>query len=89
MLEGEIRDHKQVNEGEIYATLVANPRYWKAGHPKIRKISFIQLSPKTAIQALLEGQVDLVTALIPKDTLRVAESRHAKGKRVTKPPVQG
>jgi peptide/nickel transport system substrate-binding protein len=76
MVEGEVQDYRQ--EGEIYATLVANPDYWNKGHPKIRKITFVQYSPKEALRALTEGRVDLVTSLIPKDTLKVAESPHSK-----------
>jgi peptide/nickel transport system substrate-binding protein len=77
-VEGEVKNNKEVSEGEVYATLVANPNYWRKGHPKIRKISFVQYTPKEALQALIEGHVDLVPSLIPKDTLKVAESRHSK-----------
>jgi len=78
MVEGEVKDYKKVAEGEVYATLVANPDYWKKGHPKIRKITFVQYSPKEALRAVIEGRVDLVTNMIPKDTLKVAESPHSK-----------
>jgi len=78
-VEGEVRDYyKEVQEGEVYATLVANPDYWKRGYPKIRKITFIRYSPKEALRAVIEGRVDLVTNIIPKDTLKVAVSRHSK-----------
>ena len=76
-VEGKIKDYRKVPEGGVYATLVANPDYWEKGSPKIERISFIHYSPKEALQALTEGNVDLVTSLIPKDTLKVAESRHA------------
>jgi peptide/nickel transport system substrate-binding protein len=78
MVEGEVKDCNTVAEGEVYATLVANPEYWNKGHPKIRKIRFVNYSPKEALQALIEGKVDLVTSLIPKDTLEVEESPHSK-----------
>jgi len=78
MVEGEVKDYKKVKEGEVYASLVANPDYWKKGHPKIGKIRFVQYSPKKALRAVIEGGVDLVTSLIPKDTLKVAESPHSK-----------
>jgi peptide/nickel transport system substrate-binding protein len=78
MVKGVVKDYKRVVEGEVYATLVANPDYWKRGYPKIRKIDFIQYSPKEALRAVIEGRVDLVTNMIPKDTLKVAESQHSK-----------
>jgi len=78
MVEGEVKDYRKVQEGEVYATLVANPDYWNKGYPKIRKITFIQYSPKEALRAVIEGRVDLVTNMIPKDTLKVAESPHSK-----------
>jgi len=64
-------------EGEVYATLVANPAYWEEGNPKVEKISFVHYSPKEALRSLTQGNVDLVTSLIAKDTLKVAESQHA------------
>jgi peptide/nickel transport system substrate-binding protein len=78
MIEGEVRDYKAVAEGEVYATLVANLNYWNRGYPKIQKIAFINYSPKEALRAVIDGRVDLVTSLIPKDTLKVAESPHSK-----------
>jgi len=78
MVEGTVKDYRKVPEGEVYATLVANPNYWKKGHPKIRKITFIRHTPKEALRAVIDGRVDLVTSLIPKDTLKVAKSPHSK-----------
>jgi peptide/nickel transport system substrate-binding protein len=78
MVEGENKDYRRAAEGEVYATLVANPDYWNREFPKIQKITFVQYSPKEALQALIEGRVDLVTSLIPKDTLKVEESPHSK-----------
>jgi peptide/nickel transport system substrate-binding protein len=78
MVEGAVKDYRKVAEGKVYATLVANPDYWKKEHPKIRKITFVQYSPKKALRAVIEGRVDLVTNMIPKDTLKVAESPHSK-----------
>jgi peptide/nickel transport system substrate-binding protein len=78
MVEGEVKDYRKVQKGEIYATLVANPNYWKRGHPKIQRITFVQYSPKEALRAVIEGRVDLVTNMIPKDTLKVAVSPHSK-----------
>jgi peptide/nickel transport system substrate-binding protein len=77
-LEGDLKNYRNVATGEVYATLVANPDYWKKGHPRIRKIEFVNYSSKEALQALIEGHVDLVTSLIPKDTLKVAKSRLSK-----------
>jgi peptide/nickel transport system substrate-binding protein len=76
-VEGEIKDYRKMAEGEVYATLVANPDYWEKGNSKIKRISFIHHSPMEALDALIQGNVDLVTSLIPKDTLKVAESQHA------------
>jgi len=78
MVEGEVKDYRKVAEGEVYATLVANPDYWKKGFPKIQEITFVQYSPKEGLRAVTEGRVDLVTSLIPKDTLKTAESQHSK-----------
>jgi peptide/nickel transport system substrate-binding protein len=78
MVEGVVKDYREVQEGEMYATLVANPDYWNRGYPKIRKITFVRHTPKEALRAVIEGRVDLVTSLIPKDTLKVAESPHSK-----------
>ena len=71
---GELKDYRTMAEGEVYATLVANRDYWNPGFPKIRTITFVQHSPKEALNALLQCRVDLVTSLIPKDTLKVAEN---------------
>jgi peptide/nickel transport system substrate-binding protein len=78
MVEGVVKDYRKMQEGEVYVTLVANPDYWKKGYPKIQKITFIRYTPKEALRAVIEGRVDLVTSLIPKDTLKVAESPHSK-----------
>jgi peptide/nickel transport system substrate-binding protein len=78
IVEGQVKDYRKVPEGEVYATLGANQDYWKKGHPKIRKITFVRYSPKEALDAVIDGRVDLVTSLIPKDTLKVAESPHSK-----------
>jgi peptide/nickel transport system substrate-binding protein len=78
-IEGEINIYREkVAVGDAYATLVANPDYWRKGYPKIQKITFIQYAPKEALHALTEGRVDLVTAMIPKDTLKVEESLHSR-----------
>ena len=73
-----VKDPAQVSESEVHATLMANPAYWNRGYPKIRKITFIKHSPREALRAVIEGRVDLVTGLIPKDTLKVEESAHSK-----------
>jgi peptide/nickel transport system substrate-binding protein len=78
MVEGEVKDYRKAAEGEVYATLLANPNYWRRGHPKIGKITFVHYSPKEALRAVIEGRVDLVTNMIPKDTLKVAESQYSK-----------
>ena len=78
VVEGEVKDYMKVGEDEVYATLVANSAYWNRGYPKIRRVKFVQYTPKEALYALMEERVDLVTSLIPKDTLRIAESPHSK-----------
>lgn len=78
LVEGDVKDYREAAEGEVYATLSANSNYWKKPGPRIGRIKFLQHSPKEALRALIEGQVDLVTTLIPKDTLKVAESPHSK-----------
>jgi len=78
MVEGEVKDYRKVPEGGAYATLVANPNYWNKGYPKIRKITFVRYTPKEALRAVIEGRVDLVSNMIPKDTLKVAESPYSK-----------
>ncbi|MHA1938543.1 MAG: ABC transporter substrate-binding protein [Candidatus Thorarchaeota archaeon] len=75
---GEVKDYEKAAEGEVYATLVANSEYWNRGYPKIEKITFVHYSPKQALSALIEGRVDLITSMIPKDTLKVEESPHSK-----------
>jgi peptide/nickel transport system substrate-binding protein len=77
-LEGEVRNYRKAREGEVYAVLRVNPTYWKKGLPRIKKIEFVQHSPQSALRALIEERVDLVTSLIPKDTLKVEESPHSK-----------
>jgi peptide/nickel transport system substrate-binding protein len=77
-IDGVIYDYTSMRDGEEYATLVANPTYWNKGYPKIRRITFVQYSQDDALNALTEGRIDLVTSLIPKDTLKVAESPHSK-----------
>jgi peptide/nickel transport system substrate-binding protein len=78
MVEGEVKDYREVLEGEVYATLVANPNYWRKGYPKIQKITFVRYSPKEALRAVIEGHVDLVTSVIPKDAWRVEKSPLSK-----------
>ncbi len=78
MVEGVVKNYREVPGGEVYATLVANPDYWKRGHPKIRKITFAHFAPKKALRGVIEVRVDLVTSLIPKDTWKVEKSPYSK-----------
>jgi peptide/nickel transport system substrate-binding protein len=71
MIDGVVENYREVVDGEVYATLVANPDYWNRGYPTIQKVTFVHYSPKEALNAVLEGHVDLVTSLIPKDTWKV------------------
>ena len=78
MVEGEIKDYRELSQGETYATLVANAHYWQKSHPKISKIMFIRYSPKAAVRAVMEGRVDLATSLVAKDAWKVDKSRLSK-----------
>jgi peptide/nickel transport system substrate-binding protein len=78
IVEKEVKDYRKMPEGSVYATLVANSTYWKRSSPMIERISFVTHSPKEALHQLAKGEIDLVTCLTPKDTLKVAESPHAK-----------
>ena len=48
MIEGEMKDYRDVSEGQIYATLRANPNYWDKGRPKIQRVTVVQYSSKQA-----------------------------------------
>jgi peptide/nickel transport system substrate-binding protein len=78
MVAGEVKDYRGALQGEAYATLATNPDYWKKGHPRISKVTFVRYRPKEALRALIEGSVDLVTSLIPKETLKAEKSQHSK-----------
>jgi ABC-type transport system substrate-binding protein len=78
VVEEEVKDQTQVPEGEAYATLVANPDYWNKGYPKIHKVVFIRYPPKKAVQAVIEGRVDVVTSLIPKDAWKVEKNSNSQ-----------
>jgi len=78
MVEGAVEDYRRTIEGQVYATLVANPDYWNPRYPVIHKIRFIQYKPKEALSALAEGKVDLVTSLIPNDTTTIAANPNLK-----------
>jgi peptide/nickel transport system substrate-binding protein len=57
---------------------MANPDYWDRDRPIIQRVTFVRYPPKQALQAVIEGRVDLVTSLIPKDVWKVEESSHSK-----------
>ena len=78
MVKGEILDYREIPEGKAYATMVANPHYWKKGFPGIQRISFFHYSSNDSLRLLTEGQIDLVSNIIPKDTLKVEESPYSK-----------
>jgi peptide/nickel transport system substrate-binding protein len=77
-VKGTVKDCRNVPQGETYAILVANVDYWKGGFPRIKKITFVRHSSEQALEEVIEGRVDLVTSLIPKDTLKVEESPYSK-----------
>ena len=64
------------------ATLEANPNYWDAERfPRLKRITIDNaLERKQAAELIktTEGQVDILGDLRPLDTLRVAQSPHAK-----------
>jgi len=78
MVEGEVKDQETASEGAVYATLVANPDYWNKGYPKIQKVAFVRYAPQQAVQAVIEGRVDVVTSLIPKDAWKVEKGPHSQ-----------
>jgi peptide/nickel transport system substrate-binding protein len=78
MVEGEVKDQTEVSQGEPYATLLANPVYWKKGYPRIRKVEFVNYHPTQSVQAVIDGHIDLVTSLIPKDVWKVEKSSNSK-----------
>jgi ABC-type transport system substrate-binding protein len=78
MVEGEMKDYRKVPQGQIYASLVANRDYWNKESPKIAKVIFVNYSSQPALRGVMEGTIDLVTSLIPKDTLEVAKGKHSR-----------
>lgn len=57
--------------------LEANERYWASRRPQFRRLIFRFLPPKEQVDALLKGEVDIVTELPGTDTLRVMKSGDA------------
>lgn len=51
--------------------LTANPNYWRSGYPLIKKLSFLFIDQDKQVEALLNGDVDLVAKLAGKDTFKV------------------
>ncbi len=66
--------------GEV--VLEANTRYWdRSRFPRVKRIVFDNtISQAKALDLLKagDGRVDMVTGLSPRDTLKVAQSAHAK-----------
>ncbi|MBI5881772.1 MAG: ABC transporter substrate-binding protein [Elusimicrobia bacterium] len=58
--------------------LEANEDYWLKGHPKFQGLVFKFLPSEEQVEALLQGEVDLVTELPGTATLRVMKSGTAK-----------
>jgi peptide/nickel transport system substrate-binding protein len=58
--------------------LDANPAYWKAGLPRIKALEFRFIDHARQVQALLQGEVDLITKLGGKDTLQVMQGTNTK-----------
>lgn len=61
--------------------LEAAPGYWMAGRPSIRRLIFRFVPTARQVDALISGEVDMLTDLSGLDTLRVAR---APGNRVMK-----
>ncbi|MBI5623430.1 MAG: ABC transporter substrate-binding protein [Elusimicrobia bacterium] len=59
-------------------TLEANPGYWAADYPRVKRLVFRFLPPKRQVAELLAGNVDIVTELPGTDTLGVMRSGVAK-----------
>ncbi len=58
--------------------LTRNPNYWRDGFPRIQDVSFLFITPRRQVEALLTGQVDLLTKLPGKDTLTVMAARRTR-----------
>lgn len=58
--------------------LESNPSYWMKGYPRAKGLEFHFLPAERQTEALLSGQVDLVTELPGTDTLRVMKSGAAR-----------
>jgi peptide/nickel transport system substrate-binding protein len=58
--------------------LEANSTYWKAGFPRIKALEFMFIDHDRQVQALLQGEVDLITKLGGKDTLQVMRGTNTK-----------
>jgi peptide/nickel transport system substrate-binding protein len=61
--------------------LEANPQYWMAGRPAIHALIFRFIPTARQLEALLAGEVDMLTDLSGLDTIRVART---SGNRVMK-----
>lgn len=55
-------------------SLEANPDYWMKGRPAIRALTFRFVPSPRQVDALLAGEVDMLTDLSGLDTLRVART---------------
>ena len=58
--------------------LIANSRYWKPGHPHIQKLSFLFVDQDRQVESLLKGDIDLITKLAGKDTLKLMQEPGTK-----------
>ncbi|OGR56467.1 MAG: hypothetical protein A2X36_11135, partial [Elusimicrobia bacterium GWA2_69_24] len=56
----------------------ANERYWAPGRPRFKGLTFRFLPPDGQVEALLKGDVDVVTELPGTYTLQVMKSRVAR-----------
>jgi len=48
--------------------LKANPRYWRRGHPKVKRLIYTYMDSEKALNLLIAGKLDLIRRLNPRKT---------------------
>lgn len=58
--------------------LEANPRYWRKGYPKIKRLIYIYMDADTALELLVQGKLDLIRRLNPRKTTQFMQTGTGK-----------
>jgi len=58
--------------------LEANPRYWRKGYPKVKRVIYSYLDSKKALDLLIQGKLDLIRRLNPRRTTQFMETGTGK-----------